>query len=86
VISRLNALESGLAVYTTGGVFQAGDEVTQPFRETIVRRSPNSSVQPAKFSPAVGALFLALQSAAIPLTADVLDNIRASLPKSRVLK
>ena len=49
----------GMDIYTTGGVFNAGEWVLLPFREDIHEESPSSTVSPAAFSPIIGALLLA---------------------------
>lgn len=86
VIKRLDRIEAGLNVYTTGGVFHAGDWILIPFRIGISDLSPNSTVQPAAYSPALGALFLALQAANIDLTPWLLETIRSTLPETALSK
>lgn len=77
---------AGTAVYTTGGVFRAGEWVLSPFRETIHMQSPESVVSPAVFSPIIGALLLALKEAGSPLDANLIDHIRASAPEAAISK
>jgi glucosamine kinase len=77
---------SGMAVYTTGGVFRAGEWVLSPFRETIHVQSPASTITEAAFGPAVGALLLALRAAGSPLDSALLERVRASAPDSAISK
>jgi len=46
-------------VYTTGGVFSAGEIVMDPFRQAVWDSMPHANVCLASYSPAVGALLLA---------------------------
>jgi N-acetylglucosamine kinase-like BadF-type ATPase len=86
VIGRLEQTETGMNVYLSGGVFQAADLVIGPLQETLQASSPASRVQKARYSPAVGALFLALESAGISLDDDVLKRLEASMPNVALSK
>lgn len=86
VIERLDALETGMHVYTSGGVFGAGSFVLAPFGQMITSRSPRSSVHQAAYSPGVGALLLALRAAGAVLNNDVLRAVHTSLPQSAIAK
>ncbi len=86
VIEKLEMLESGMAVYTTGGVFGAGEFVLAPFREALHSRSPASTVRDAAFSPIIGALLLALKAAGTALDDEVLRTIRGSAPEAAISK
>jgi N-acetylglucosamine kinase-like BadF-type ATPase len=76
----------GMDVYTTGGLFNAGEWVLSPFREAIQIQSPASTVSAAKFSPIIGALLLALKAAGSPLDASVIEQIRDSAPDAAISK
>ncbi|NPV67698.1 MAG: ATPase [Anaerolineae bacterium] len=80
VLARLEMLESGMAVYPTGGVFQAGPLLLEPFAASLRDASPCSSVRQAAFAPVVGALLLALQQAGVSISGTTIEAIRASLP------
>ncbi len=84
VAERLGQLD--LPVYTTGGVFRAGELLLHPFRNVIQSRFANMAVHPAAYSPSVGALFLALQAMTISLDAALLRRVDASLPQSAISK
>jgi N-acetylglucosamine kinase-like BadF-type ATPase len=86
VMARLNMLEAGMNVFATGGVFQAGAFVNNPFRETLQARSKASTIDEAAFSPIVGALFLALQAAGSMLDERVIAAIRDTLPQTAISK
>lgn len=86
VLERLERLDSGMAVYVTGGVFRSGDYVLSSFRETLKERSPRSTASEAAFSPIIGALFLALKAAAVSLDDQVLKSVRVSAPQVAISK
>jgi hypothetical protein len=81
VIGRLEQTETGMNVYLSGGVFQAADLVIGPLQETLHAGSPASRVQKARYSSAVGALFLALRAAGISLDDDLVKRIETTMPK-----
>jgi N-acetylglucosamine kinase-like BadF-type ATPase len=80
VIERLAMADVGMMVFTTGGVFQAGDLVLNPFREYIALHSPAASIHAAAYTPVVGALFLALKEAGVMLDRKVIEAVQKSLP------
>jgi hypothetical protein len=86
VLTALSSAESGLPVYTTGGVFAAGDLILRSFRDRLAVYSPHSTVRPAQFTPAVGALLLALRSAGATLSNTLLERLRATLPPQAAMK
>lgn len=86
VMRQLNTLEVGMNVFTTGGVFKAGALVLAPFRDTLLARSGESSVNEAAFSPIVGALLLALRAAGSAFDANLLQSIQESLPAAALSK
>jgi N-acetylglucosamine kinase-like BadF-type ATPase len=86
VIARLQQTEAGMNIYLSGGVFQAADLVIRPLRETLQASSPASHVQKARYSSAVGALFLALRVAGLSLDDDVLKRLEASMPNVALSK
>lgn len=86
VIRQLEQVEAGMMVYPTGGVFRAGDLVLDPLRAFLRQHSSASQVSLPAFSPAVGALLLALQAAGSQLDEGCFARITASLPRQAVLK
>jgi N-acetylglucosamine kinase-like BadF-type ATPase len=86
VIRQLSRIDSGMAVYMTGGVFRAGLPVIDAFRKAVAAGSPASRVYNAAFSPIVGALLLALQNAGVDLSESIMNAIRSSLPDVAVMK
>jgi N-acetylglucosamine kinase-like BadF-type ATPase len=86
VIARLGRLDAGLPIYHTGGVFHAGPLILNDFRAAVAARSPKSAVRAAAFSPAVGALLLALRAAGVELNARLVDQVRRTLPADALLK
>ena len=86
VIKQLGVLDTGMTVYTTGGVFKAGEFILKPFHDTLRAQSPASAVQEAAFSPIIGGLLLALQASGSSLDDSVISTIRASQPASAISK
>lgn len=85
VAARLGGPAAGLTtVYPTGGVFKAGELVAAAFREAV--EAGALRVEPAAFSPAVGALLLALQTAGRALDEATLAAVRATLPAAAIAK
>jgi len=68
VIRRLTWPGGALAVATVGGVFAAGPTLLQPIGRALTARAPGAVLVPPRFTPAVGALLLALRAAGIPHT------------------
>jgi hypothetical protein len=82
----LESIDAGMDVYTTGGVFKAGELVLDPMRAALLIASKNSSVHEAAFTPIIGSLLLALQSAGAKISEDMIDTIRRTLPQSAISK
>lgn len=66
VAGRLG-LESRCELALTGGVFQAGDVVIDPFRRAVKQRLPDCVMTMAELPPVVGACLLALELLEIAL-------------------
>ncbi len=86
VIRRLGGLATGLPVFTTGGVFEAGEFVLGPFRAVLAGECPTATIHPPRFSPVVGALLLAMRAADIQVTEQIIAAIDASLPAAAISK
>lgn len=84
VIDQLGRREMGMPIYPTGGVFQAGALILEPFRASITAASPASAVRPPALGPAAGALLLALHAAGIPLSDTIVERIQRTLPREAV--
>lgn len=85
-MKQLGVVETGITVYTTGGVFSAGDLILTSLRETVLAASPSSTIQHAHFNPATGAVLLALKAANIELSVQVIANMRATQPAAAIAK
>jgi N-acetylglucosamine kinase-like BadF-type ATPase len=86
VIARLGQLDTGQHIYYTGGVFGAGTLILDTFKAGITSHSPKSAVHAATFSPAVGALLLALRASGVDLSSPVLEQVRRTMPAVAHLK
>lgn len=80
VLARLEMVEQGMPVYPTGGVFQAGPLILEPFGATLGQASPKSEIREAAFAPVIGALLMALQQAGLSIDNGVVQSIRTTLP------
>ena len=67
------------AVYTAGGVFDAGELVLAPFRHTVQAAVPEATLFPATYPPMVGALLLARRAAGYPDDSGWLDAAAAGV-------
>jgi N-acetylglucosamine kinase-like BadF-type ATPase len=86
VMRQLGMLETGMDVFTSGGVFRAGNLVLAPFRDALMTGSARSGVHEASYSPVVGALFMALRTTGGSLTKGQIESIRFSLPPVAIEK
>ncbi|HQO98610.1 MAG TPA: BadF/BadG/BcrA/BcrD ATPase family protein [Anaerolineaceae bacterium] len=78
VIRQMGFEGQSFEVVLTGGMFNAGDRLIQPLRETILAKAPGARLVRLKFPPVVGACVLALNQAGIqPAT-----QFRADLAES----
>lgn len=79
VLRRLEALEAGLPVFPTGGVFKAGAPVLGPFTTAVARTARASHVLHPAYPPVVGAFFLALAMGGVLLSERVEQNLAQTL-------
>jgi N-acetylglucosamine kinase len=63
VIRRLWEPDETVAVYPTGGVFQAGPSLTGPFEMSLEANRPGAEIRQPAHEPLVGALYRALRLA-----------------------
>ncbi len=80
VIRQMGFEGESFEVVLTGGMFNAGDRLIQPLRETILAKAPGARLVRLKFPPVVGACVLALNQAGIqPATqyrADLAESLQ----------
>jgi N-acetylglucosamine kinase-like BadF-type ATPase len=85
LLKRLSLQEIDAEVVLGGGVFKGqGDLLVDTATRVIHGVAPRAQILRPRFEPVVGALFLALESAGLPLTQERLDRLAASLPESLV--
>lgn len=77
VAEQLFPVEAALAVYPTGGVFNAGSLVTGPFRDALLAARPSAAIREPRFAPVIGALFRAYQAMGVEMTEGMLQNLKA---------
>ncbi len=83
VLRQLFAPGAPVDIYPTGGVFQAGDLLMEPFRALLRRDWPDAEPRTPRFPPAAGGLILAARSVGIEVDDVWLDTLAASLPAAR---
>jgi N-acetylglucosamine kinase-like BadF-type ATPase len=76
-VTALAELPSPQPVHVSGGVFKAGEVLLEPFRRRLQAAAPDAVVRPGQFEPVVGSYLLALRQAGVPLTAGLLQRVRA---------
>lgn len=77
VARRLFSSGTTVDVYPTGGVFSAGPLITGPFRTTLLDGWPEATIRTPLFPPVYGALFQAYKLMGVPVTPELLANLRA---------
>jgi len=65
VVHKLTWPDGTAAVAPVGGVFKAGPVLLNPLKAAIALRAPGAVLVPPRFTPAVGALLLAMQAAGV---------------------
>lgn len=63
-------------VYPTGGVFNAGPLINEPFREALVEGWPEVEIREPRLPPVYGALFQAYRQMGVDITPELLANLR----------
>ncbi len=86
VLDQLGQRDTGMDIYPTGGVFQAGRLILDPFCARIAEVSPTSVVRKPALSPAAGALLLALRAAGVDITQAVVAHLQQTLAQKAVKK
>lgn len=82
VIRQLFQGSEPVAVYLTGGVFNAGDLLLTPFRETLHTGWPTAEARAPEFPPVIGGLILAARTAGQETSEQWFAQVRASLVRS----
>jgi N-acetylglucosamine kinase-like BadF-type ATPase len=78
VAEQLGVAREPVDVYPTGGVFNAGPLVMEPFRGTIGMAMPAATVREPRFAPVYGALFRAYQAMGVEISGEVLGNLKGT--------
>jgi N-acetylglucosamine kinase-like BadF-type ATPase len=82
-VRRLSMQDSIPTVGVTGGVFQAGEPLLEPFIQVLWQSVPGAQVTPPRVPPVLGALALALMDLEIPLTPEIIGNLERAAPGVR---
>jgi glucosamine kinase len=78
VARRLRMTRSKLDIYCTGGVFNAGATILNPFRRELRKSVSRFRIRRSRFDPVVGAFILALKEESIPISGRTLRNLQAT--------
>ena len=78
IAGRLGMTRCNPDIYCTGGVFNAGATILNPFRRELRRSVPRFHLRHPRFEPSVGAFVLALKDEGVAVSGRVLRNIQAS--------
>ncbi|MEM1558429.1 MAG: BadF/BadG/BcrA/BcrD ATPase family protein [Thermoproteota archaeon] len=81
VIRKLRMEDDEFPIGLIGGVFRAGELVTNPLKDEIKKLAPRSYLTFPRFPPVAGACLIALEKAGVRLTEDVLKYIENTLKK-----
>lgn len=82
VIRQLCGEADNVDVYLTGGVFNAGELLLEPFREKLRAGWPAAEAKAPEFPPAVGGLILAARAAGQATDGQWFDRVGATLERS----
>lgn len=77
-IRQIHQPDDAVQVYPTGGVFRAGDVVTEPFARSLRDEWAEAVIVQPQFDPVFGALIRGYQQAGIEITSTLLENLRQS--------
>ena len=78
VVRRLGLDGPDYALVLAGGVSRLGPRLHEPFQAAVRAECPAIALRQPRFSPAVGALLLALRAGGVAWGADVLGNLEAT--------
>jgi len=79
VIKGLHMENDEFDVAFVGGVFNAGEAILNPFKQTVKMAAPKSRVIPPRFEPAIGAVLKALRAINVKIDDALLESIKVTL-------
>jgi N-acetylglucosamine kinase-like BadF-type ATPase len=86
VIRRLWQAEEPVVVCPVGGLFRAGQPLLDPLHAALAAAAPAAILEQPRFPPVLGAVLLALQRLAVPLTDSVFEMLGAARDEITALK
>jgi N-acetylglucosamine kinase-like BadF-type ATPase len=78
IARRLEMTKSKPDIYCTGGVFNAGPVLLNPFRRELRKNVPRFVLRHPRFEPVIGAFILGLKEHGVAVGGITLANLRAS--------
>jgi N-acetylglucosamine kinase-like BadF-type ATPase len=86
VVRRLWPEGESVVVCPVGGLFRAGKPLLDPFRAALSATASAASLEQPRFPPVLGAVILALERLAVPLTDAVFETLGAARDEIAALK
>jgi N-acetylglucosamine kinase-like BadF-type ATPase len=84
IARRLDMSKSKPNVYCTGGVFNAGPMLLNPFRRELRRNVPRFVLRHPRFEPVIGAFILALKEHDVKMQGVTRANLESSYARYAV--
>lgn len=82
VLRSLEQIDNPFPVAPNGSVFNAGRFITEPMMTRIQATNPQAYLTEARFSPAIGAVLLALLNGGITIDERILKNLESTKGKT----
>jgi N-acetylglucosamine kinase len=83
VVIRQLRMSGEFGVVLTGGVFRAGDLISEPLRRRIHAVAPDARLMPPIHPPALGAVFMAWRKLGLPLDRERMERAHAMFRAKR---
>jgi N-acetylglucosamine kinase-like BadF-type ATPase len=84
IARRLDMTKSKPDIYCTGGVFNAGPVLMNPFRRELRKNVPRFVLRHPRFEPVIGAFILALKEHGVKMRGVALANLESSYARQAV--
>ncbi|MBO3800129.1 MAG: hypothetical protein FGF52_03650 [Candidatus Brockarchaeota archaeon] len=82
VIRKLRMVDDEFPIGLIGGVFKAGELITNPLKDEIKKLAPRAYLTSPRFPPVAGACLIALEKIGVRLTGDILRSVEETLKKN----
>ncbi|MBO3840212.1 MAG: BadF/BadG/BcrA/BcrD ATPase family protein [Thermoproteota archaeon] len=82
VIRKLRMEDDEFPIGLIGGVFKAGELITNPLKDEIKKLAPHAYLTSPRFPPVAGACLIALEKMGVRITGDILRSVEETLKKA----